>query len=163
MRLSSPTTAALAVVALLLAACSDGSGTTDESERDVSGDVVEGGDVGVFVIQVGDCFDDPGQEIATQVPAVPCDEPHDFEAVATFDVDGGEDFPGEAAVGEDAEVGCLERFEGYVGSAYADSALFVDAITPTAESWEQGGDREVICMVFDPSGELTGSVEQSGL
>ncbi len=162
MRLSRLTTAAPAVVALLLVACTDDSGTTDESERDVSGDVVEGGDIGVFVIQVGDCFDDPGEE-ATQVPAVPCGEPHDFEAFATFDLDGGDDYPGDEAVGDDAAEDCLERFEGYVGSAYADSALFADAMTPTADGWEQGGAREVICMVFDPSGDLTGSVEQSGL
>ena len=161
MRLPRLTLAGIAVGGLLVAACSDAS-TSDESERDESGEVVEEGDVGALVLQVGDCFDDPGSDAVSSVPAVPCDEPHVNEVYALFDVEG-DDWPGEESLRGDAEAGCIERFDAYVGTPYAESALFSRAIIPSEDTWEQADDREIICIVYDPSGERTGSAEGSNL
>lgn len=60
-----------------------------------------------------------------------------------------------------ADATCEPAFAGYVGTPYLDSDLFYDYYLPTAEGWETG-DREVICVVFDSDGPLTGSVAGSG-
>ena len=53
---------------------------------------------------------------------------------------------------------CLTSFEGFVGMPYEESALEVTWLEPTPESWEQG-DRELVCMITDPAGDVTGSLE----
>ena len=67
------------------------------AERDEAGTIVGGGEVDVFRIQLGDCFDDdrpisaePGRVSETEVTGVegvPCTAPHDNEVYATFDLD----------------------------------------------------------------------------
>lgn len=51
--------------------------TRDESSQEVT----EGGTADVFSLRVGDCFDDEDttSEEVSQVPAVPCSDPHDNE------------------------------------------------------------------------------------
>ena len=93
---------ALGAVLLVLAlatSCSDDS-TSDNSTRDEEGNITEGGDVGVFALEVGDCFDQPPDGNIEEVAGVPCDEPHDTEVYAKFDMEGGDDapYPGDAAV-----------------------------------------------------------------
>ena len=147
--LGSAVAAGLLVVGL--GACSD-----DEPERDESGSVTEGGDESVFELAVGDCLTDSATTgVIEDVPVVPCDEPHASEVFHTFDVADG-DFPGDFTA--DIESGCLPAFEEFVGVAYDQSALEITWLEPTAESWEQG-DREVACIVNDPAGNVTGSLE----
>lgn len=114
----------------------------------------------------GDCFDDQyqGGEIAEEVetlPMVDCDEPHDNEAYAIFDLPDGA-FPGDDALYVEGLDGCLPLFEGYVGSSYETSRLDLFPITPLAEGWADG-DREVICALYDVDlNKLTGSMRDSG-
>ena len=137
----------LFVLALVGAACGGSESVSDDSTRDDSGTIVEGGDVGVFVLEVGDCFDDgSGTEIAS-VAAVPCNEPHDNEVVDKFELDGG-DWPGLEEVQMQSLLGCLDRFEAAVGEPYETSPLDIGPLYPTEEGWKQG-DHEVICVVFN--------------
>ena len=117
----------------------------------------------VLSLEVGTCFDDPETFTeVTDVPIVDCAEPHDNEVIANFDI-AGATYPGDDTVNRQAEVGCLERFEPYVGTAYADSIYEIGWLTPTASSWDDAGDREVICFVYDLTlAKITGSVEGSG-
>ncbi len=138
----------MAASVLDLASCSSGS---SDSVADVS---------------PGDCFDDPSaygeliEDIET-LPVVDCDEPHDNEAYAVFDVEDGA-FPGNDALYEEGLDGCLPLFEGYVGSSYETSRLEIFPITPVAEVWA-GGDRRIICALFDVDlAKLTGSMRDSG-
>ena len=114
----------------------------------------------VFSLEVGDCFDDeaaPGTEAVeiSSVPIVECDQPHDNEVFAVFDLPDG-DFPGQAAVETSALDGCIERFEPYVGQPYETSLLEVYPIYPSSGSWDQG-DQEVVCALYDSSlAKLTG-------
>ncbi len=121
----------------------------------------------VLDLAVGDCLQDPLQgqsegEVNT-VQAVICDEPHDTEVYALFDLPGDDSapYPGDDSVDIDAENGCVARFEEYVGSAYETSALFVSTISPREATWATG-DREVVCLVYNPEEQLTGSVQGSG-
>ena len=145
----------LALLALGAAACGP-----DTPSRDASGAVEDAGDLPADLVQVGDCFDAPEREVEA-LPVVPCDEPHPNEVIAVFDLPESS-WPGQEAVEQLAAQGCLERFEGYVGRAYGESALQAFPITPSEESWEDDDDRQVICAAFDPAGPLTGSVKGSG-
>ena len=74
--------AALSAVAVLAAACDNGS-QSDETTRNESGQVQEGGDVGVFRLQVGDCLNEDIVTEQSSIPVVPCDEPHDSQRCFT--------------------------------------------------------------------------------
>lgn len=144
-------------LALAGAACA-ADATVDQSSRDDGGTVVEGGDVGVFVLQVGDCFDDPDDFAnVASVAAVPCTELHDNQVYAKFDLpDGG--WPGDVAVQDMAVNGCLDRFEPAVGQQYETSPLDIAPLFPSVDTWGTG-DREVICALYNVDfSKLTGSV-----
>ena len=138
----------LAAAVLMLAACSSG-----DSES-------------VFNLRPGDCFDDViedgefAQESET-LPMVDCEDPHDNEAYALYDMADGP-FPGQAVIDDEAIAKCVPLFEDYVGSDYETSRLDVWWIFPTTESWNDG-DREVACVLYDLDlNKLTGSMANSG-
>ncbi len=146
------------LLALGAAACSS-TANDDESTRNDAGEIVEAGDVGVLALGTGDCFDDPAgdeTEVAS-VAAMPCDQPHDNQAYAVFDLPDG-DWLGSEVVVEAAFNGCLERFEAAIGESYEVSPLDILPLYPTEASWD-AGDREVVCAVYNVDlSKLTGSV-----
>lgn len=154
-RLSIP--AALLGCGLALAACSN-SATSDSTERDASGEVVDGGEVGVFRLQQGDCIAEATeQDVLDSLPVVPCGEPHQLEIYHVFDLADG-DWPGEQAVSDRAVEGCLAAFAGFVGVPFDQSAYDATPLMPSEQSWEQIDDREVLCALFEFDGTLkTGS------
>jgi hypothetical protein len=104
-------------------------------------------------IQPGTCLDEDDLPID-------CAAEHDAEVYALVSLPEGP-WPGEEAVDAAADEACRSEFEAYVGAAYDDSALYFLYYSPTQDGWATG-DREVICLVFDPEGPLTGSVRGSG-
>jgi hypothetical protein len=130
----------------------------DDTTRDDAGVITEGGGLGAFVIQVGDCVQVPEEELVQSVEAVPCDTPHDAEAYAVFDLPEVEDFDLEATYLR-ADEGCVERWDDAIGTDYAtDPDLDLYVLGPTDLSWK-GGDREVVCFVVRLDGERSsGSV-----
>ena len=128
----------LLALATTVAACGAVSDTVD--------DLV---DQSVFSMDVGLCFDDEpdaGEEVST-VPDRDCDEPHDNEVFALFQLDDG-DFPGQDALLDQAMELCAgSAFSDYVGVAYLDSELDVFPLTPTEAGWEDG-DHEVVCALY---------------
>jgi hypothetical protein len=152
---------AVAAAAVALAGCSflpGGGGTTG---GDGGGGDGEGTDTSAFAIKVGDCINDAdvSGEVET-VPIVPCTEPHDSEAYASIIMDDG-DFPGPDAVDTAAQDGCLGAYEGYVGTAYDSSKFEISYYYPTEATWATG-DREILCTLYDPAGQSTGSAKGSG-
>ena len=140
-----------------------------EADRDAAGAIVSGGNVDAFAMRVGDCFDDTaalGAEEAGEVsnlPGVPCNDPHANEVYAVFAVDV-DSFPGDEAMGELAFAKCLERFEGFVGTIYEESVLDITALYPSDQSWSLQDDREVVCAVYEMNAnKLTGSVKDSAI
>lgn len=118
--------------------------------------------VEAFDLKLGYCFDAVGASEVEQVDVVDCSESHDFEIFHTFELDDGA-YPGGESLEDQWIQGCLEHFEGFVGSTFDESALDISAIFPTRESWNELGDREVLCSVTAVNGEpRTGSAESSG-
>lgn len=135
----------------------------DNTVRDDAGTIVQGGGLGAFVIQVGDCFNLPDSDLVASIEAVPCSQPHDAEAYATFDQLGHE-YPGEDSVAEYSLTGCYERFDSFVGKAYEDSVLDFYWLEPTEESWKELDDRETMCAIVAYDGsQLTGSMRGAGV
>ena len=139
-------------------------GISTAAERNAAGEITTAGAVDAFEVRVGDCFDDDAfasSEIS-EIPGLPCSEPHDNEVYATFDIAG--EWPGDERVEELAYEGCFERFAGAIGKSYEDSVIDFTTIFPTQGSWKQRDDREVVCVGFHmESEELTGSIIGSGL
>lgn len=152
---------ALLVVAGLMARDDDPGPLAGPSDVE---SVVDGEERSAFELDIGECFVVPGGDaegLVSELTVVPCDVTHDYEVAATFDLQG-EEFPGDDEVFDRADEGCFTRFEEYVGTSYLDSELNYGYFTPTPESWEQLGDREILCYVFADDGPLEGSVEGSG-
>ncbi len=147
-------------VALLLGAVAL-LGACDSAKRDDSGEIVDSGNLDVFTMKTGDCFQDVEVSEVEDVSAVPCSQPHDNEVYHLFSLKGG-NWPGEEAVEMAADDGCLPAFEKYVGAAYEESRLDYSWLTPTKLSWEQRNDHEVVCILFDGNlDRLMGSMKDS--
>ncbi len=148
--------AAVAVAAAL--------GFSAMAERNDAGQIVSAGAVDAFAVQVGDCFDDGAfaQSGVSELPGVPCSEPHDNEIYAVFDIEG--DWPGDERIEEIAYEGCYDRFAAAIGRSYEDSVIEYTVIWPSKGSWKQMNDREVICVGYHMEFEkLTGTIIGSAL
>ena len=133
----------------------------DDTVRDEAGQITEGGEVGAFRIRLGDCMVDPGEGTIESVEAVPCSDPHDLEIYHAFNA-VGTDFP--ADMDMQADLGCYNAFEPFVGETYERSMYDYMIITPTPESWAELDDREVLCALTSYDGQATfGSGEGTAL
>lgn len=138
-------------------------GAVTAANRDDSGSIVGAGSMHIADVRVGDCFDlnDVNVEEVGDVRAIPCDEPHDFEAYFVRDLPAGT-YPSRSALDAEFEAACLPAFESYVGRDYETSELYVTTFEPTPEGWEDG-DRGILCVISTENAEtsLTGSVRDS--
>lgn len=138
---------------LILAACGE------PASRNDSGEVVASGDIDVFNTKVGDCFNDQASESdVTDVPGVPCSEPHDNEVFALIDTTLTS-YPGEDEMFETATDECIGVFKDFVGASYDKSILAVFPLVPTLDSWKRLNDREIICALYHmDQDKLTGTM-----
>ncbi len=114
----------------------------------------------VFDIGVGDCLPSEETEVegeVSTVQTVPCSEPHGGEAYAAGDMPDGV-YPGELEIQEFADQFCIDEFNLFVGTSYEYSELDFTYYVPTDQSWASG-DREILCIVYDPNGDVTGTLE----
>lgn len=140
-------------------------GAVGAASRDESGAIVGAGDLHIVDVQVGDCFDlnDASDiEEVGEIRAIPCDEPHTFEAYFLRDLPAGS-YPSRSVLDAETEAACLPSFEPYVGRDYETSELYVTSFEPTPEGWDEG-DHSILCVLSTFNGEtpLTGSVRNSG-
>ena len=135
----------------------------DDTVRGDNGEILEGGGLGVFAMQTGDCFNLPDGFEVVSIEAIPCTLAHDAEVYKMFDLDDGT-YPGDEAVDMAADQGCYEQFRPFVGVAYESSVLDIFSLIPREEGWNELDDREVVCSVvsFDGS-KLTGSQAGAGI
>jgi hypothetical protein len=142
---------ALAIVAAIVAVV-----MTSTDRDSTTGEITESGDVSAFSLQVGDCVSDLDLSGAiTSLPAVPCDQPHEAEVFAIFDLPEG-DYPPEAELFARAEAGCADRLAIYAPNAGNVASLEYSYIYPLEQGWP--ADREVVCFAGSPAGNLTGSI-----
>ncbi len=152
--------AALVSAALLvLTGCSLIGGAKDPVRDDSGTIVASDDDADVFALRVGDCMasTDEATEVQT-VPTRPCTEVHDSEIFASTTLPDG-DFPGDDAVTATADDFCYGQFQTFVGMAYEQSVLGLSYFMPSKESWDGMGDREVLCILVDPAGGVTGTMQ----
>jgi Septum formation len=118
--------------------------------------------VDVFGLEVGDCLAEPQDaEEVFSIETLPCSEPHSEEVFAAVTIPEGDgEFPGFRAIDAQAEELCIAEFEDFVGRSYQQSVLDFWFITPSEETWGDG-DREVLCTVYDPAGDTTGTLADS--
>ncbi len=132
------------------------------AERNDSGQVTEEGTGSAFDLEVGDCLNMPSSGEFSDVPLVPCADPHDAEVILNFDSALSE-FNEDELVAE-SEQQCAAEFKSYVGSDPLTSKFYFNYFTPLEGGWADG-DRVVTCIVFqvDEAGEnivqTTGSVQ----
>ncbi|HMG44008.1 MAG TPA: septum formation family protein [Acidimicrobiales bacterium] len=133
----------------------------DDAERDDEGTITDAGSEDVFDLGTGDCINNPTEESELEtVDAVPCTEPHDAEVFAEFDMSAaGDTYPGVPAAQQEAQTGCSEQFEGFVGMPFDGTALNLYYLYPTQDSWDRLDDRQITCLVSDPAGPTTGTLE----
>jgi hypothetical protein len=86
----------------------------------------------IFDLQVGDCMNYSGtEELIESVQRVDCSEPHRAEVIYTLTMPGTA-YPGDDAVGEYAWLNCPGDTDW--------------PMTPTRDTWELAGDRDIQCM-----------------
>lgn len=152
--------AVLTALVLAAGACSGDDDDADTGSDDTTETTsAEAEEATVFAIEVGDCLaSDPGvQGEVSDVPKVDCGEPHFTEVFHTSTIDETE-LPAAAEMESIVQDQCVGEFESFVGLSYDQSALEITWLEPTPESWERG-DRELVCMITDPAGQTTGSLE----
>jgi hypothetical protein len=141
-------------LALVLTGCASGL-------PNASDDAPEGA-VTLFDLELGDCLNDAGVPLRsdmTDVPRVGCEEPHDSEMFAILGVEGST-FPGERELVSQGQDRCARAFGDFIGIPFANSTLDFRFYYPTASSWAQG-DRTIYCLAFDPGLKVSGSLLDS--
>ena len=134
------------------------------ADRDSSGEVIEEGYVSAWEIKVGDCltdtFDSASSTEFSSANAVPCDQPHVFEAYHSEDITG-DTFPTDLdTIADDI---CYYAFVDFVGISVEQTYLTYSSLQPTQESWEGKFDREITCVVsMIDSSDITGTLRNSG-
>ncbi|TDD69673.1 hypothetical protein E1262_12010 [Jiangella aurantiaca] len=130
----------------------------EETPAEDETEAPEGDTQDVFDVGLGDCISNfNAEEQVSELTVIPCEEEHDQEVFAVFEVPDG-DFPGSEAFQTQVESDCVSEFETFVGMPYNESVLEIQWLEPTEESWAQG-DRELVCTVLDPSGPVSGTLE----
>ncbi|WP_285727161.1 septum formation family protein [Psychromicrobium xiongbiense] len=127
------------------------------ADRDPSGAVTAAQTADVFSVKVGDCMDDPGSGNISSIPAVPCGQPHDFEAYAETSMPSG-DYPGQTAINDKSDEFCAAQFKTFIGIDPESSTLGFTSLTPTSSSWKSG-DRLITCLVGEQGKKTTGSLK----
>ncbi|ARJ05628.1 hypothetical protein B5808_10640 [Cnuibacter physcomitrellae] len=145
------------VAGLALAGCSSQPATPPATDS-TTGEEIEQTQTDVFTLAVGDCMNDVSGTEVSEVPIVDCADEHDYEVYHDFELTGDE-YPGDDAVSTQAEQGCQEAFEAFVGVPYDQSMYGSVPFTPTESSWTQADDRLVSCLIGDPSGKTVGSLK----
>ncbi|GMA24660.1 hypothetical protein GCM10025864_24190 [Luteimicrobium album] len=149
-----------AAVCCVLAGCGlVTAGPPDASRDHPHGAITAAGDTDVYSLRVGDCLlSDSGDFDSTatastavdSVPVTPCSDPHDAEIYAETMLPAGE-YPGDDAVGEQADDFCDAQFTALTGLDYEDApSLDFSEYTPTEDGWNGDGDRLVQCVLLLP-------------
>lgn len=156
--------AAAIAVAVALSGCAAVNvfGNRGEPERDSeTQEITSAGQADVFSIKVGDCLNEVPNEAVEAVPVVPCGDPHDQEVFDEFSMPEG-DWPGDDVIGDATVEYCDTAFREFVGVSWDDSELDWYPFTPTEQGWDAVDDRLVQCVIYDPAGKTSGSLQAAG-
>ncbi len=121
-------------------------------------------DVAANDLEAGDCVLDEEALDRADIETVDCGEEHVFELIGASDLDVEDEYPGRTELASTGQERCQgQLFEDYVGVPFVESAdVFVTAIPPTEETWNDADDRTILCFAHtEDRTATTGSVEGS--
>jgi hypothetical protein len=146
------------VVGIVAVVAIDAAGAAHRSAT--TGQITGNGSVGVFLLRVGDCFQNPSASQAsagvTEVPAVPCTIPHNAQVFAQLQATGTS-YPGHDALLGQATSGCRAQVAGSLDKSKITSTMGLHFLVPLAQSWADGR-RTITCLVVDSTPDLTSSL-----
>lgn len=147
-----------------MASATEASASPEDDDDDGGGDDI-GEETSVFELETGDCFSTDADVVET-VTVVDCEGAHTYEVFGVFDheADDDEPYPGDDAILDYADTRCQPLFEDYVAADYQTSIYWITSVTPSAETWDDGDDREIVCALKlgEEGEETTGSAEGAG-
>jgi hypothetical protein len=122
--------------------------TNSEAIQSGNGQIKKGGNLSVFSLAAGDCFDNPASPTnIASVSAIPCNQPHNAQVYAIFDLFPQYiNYPGNKTMVRLATRGCNARTGGLSKSANT-SGMSVNFIYPTASSWNNAQNSAVNCII----------------
>lgn len=132
-----------------------------QADRDANtGQVTKAGQLDVFDLKDGDCFNNVPGDTATKVmsvSAVPCSEPHDAEVLGQVTVTSST-YPGDSQMAAEVEQLCYDKVGPRVEASPIADQLDMLYLYPTKESWAQN-DRAGTCVAAsNTNGKLTAPV-----
>jgi Septum formation len=134
-----------------------------QATRSPSGEITHGGQLSVLSLSVGDCFSyTPGAKDVHSVPAVPCNQAHNAQVFAKFNLSGYDaysgpiSYPGDAAVTRLGADGCNLRLGALDKSKITDS-MTIYYLSPKQQNWLDGN-LAVTCWIVDTTANVTSSV-----
>jgi hypothetical protein len=118
--------------------------------RDASGKIVRKGDVEVTSLKVGDCLEKlAAANQVGKITALPCTSNHEAEVFHTFTAGGGDKFPGEQAVKDEATTQCLEKAKTALKPDDAKKAT-VAYLKPIEAPWGKN-QKQLTCVAVMPA------------
>jgi hypothetical protein len=123
-----------------------------------TGKITHRGDLGVFALATGDCFDNPTDtQHIESVTAIPCTQAHDSQVFAKFDLSGDDDaYPAPDALNKMADTGCNSR-TGSIDKPKTTADMTIRVLFPEQDAWADG-QRTVSCLIVNPKPTLTTSL-----
>ena len=122
------------------------------------------GQLDVFSLRVGDCFNSPQENVLRQgiahVHAVPCRIEHNAQVFGRFGAAGPAGYPGRAELLRQANRGCARRLRA-VDRSKITQASRVGMVFPDQIAWFEGK-RAIACFVRDRRRDLVVSVVKPG-
>ena len=155
------------VLLLIVAGVIGGIALFTNAGRDANGTINKAGDLKPADLQVGDCYDLPGDSGTADASAVidtthatKCTDPHHYEVFYRGDMSMSA-YPAKSDRQAWVKANCVPAFESYVGTTVDATTLTFYLFYPDDTGWAQG-DRGAQCALADANGAaLTGSMKGS--
>jgi Septum formation len=127
-----------------------------------SGPVTPPGQVDIFSLRVGGCFQNPAGNTlnVSHVTAVPCTTPHNAQVFAQFKATEAS-YPGQQAIIREADNGCQARVSSSLDRSKLTNTMSLRVLFPESTSWADG-QRYISCLVVDSTADLTSSLLAAG-
>lgn len=137
---------AVASTALLLTGCASAGGDDGTMGTPVTPSPEDGTPTNFLDLEIGDCFDIPSNlPEGEALKYSSCDVLHLYETYAETTM-ADDTFPGADAVDTAAEDFCGPEFESFVGESWTTSDYDYQYIVPSERTWNELGDRDIMCM-----------------
>jgi hypothetical protein len=126
------------------------------AQVDANGNVTKAGNLSVFSLKTGQCFNEPSTNSAvSSITAIPCDQAHD--AQVTGNISLTESSYDQSALDSDASNQCQTIADGTVDSTKIGADAGVLYFVPNQDDWNTG-DRSATCAIDENGTKITGTV-----